>query len=122
MLDKERQDHVLTWINKYLIKSNNKNNRHTSYGLKHIYDACYPEDRYLTNGEFKGAMLKAGFKAYETNNINWCYNIHERSITKAYRLSTIARCRGISIEDAEIYCSEMKEKHNISFRRLYLSC
>lgn len=37
------------------------NQKHTSYGLKHIFSNSL-DGFYITNGQFKGAMLKLGFK------------------------------------------------------------
>ncbi|MBM6357241.1 hypothetical protein H6K10_03780 [Staphylococcus epidermidis] len=44
------------------------NTRRTSYGLKHVFERRYRkvlsgtfESSYVTNGQFKGVMLKAGF-------------------------------------------------------------
>jgi hypothetical protein len=33
---------------------------------------------YVTNGEFKGAMLKAGFKVLDKTEMNWHFNVYVR--------------------------------------------
>lgn len=62
------------------------NTKHTSYGLKHLFNNA-PNGFYVTNGAFKKAMLEAGFEYKCVNNsINWFFNISEKSI-KAMALS-----------------------------------
>ncbi len=50
---------------------------HTSYGLKHILER--DTGLYLTNNEFKDAMLMCGYKPTNPNDLNWCYCISKRS-------------------------------------------
>ncbi len=45
----------------------------SSYELKHIMER--ENGLYVTNGQFKGAMQQAGFKAYNTSDINWLYRV-----------------------------------------------
>ena len=76
----ERQEHVLNWIAANLIQIKSFNYLHSSYGLKHMYQSVFsPEDRYLTNGEFRGAMLKAGFKKSVAADGKWYFNLSNRS-------------------------------------------
>lgn len=63
------------------------NMRHSSYGLKHVFETEYRkkledtfEGSYITNGQFKGAMLKAGFDVKDKTQLNWHFNLSERSI------------------------------------------
>ncbi|MBA1354657.1 MULTISPECIES: hypothetical protein [Staphylococcus] len=63
------------------------NTRHSSYGLKHVFERRYREalsgtfeGSYITNGQFKGAMLKAGFEVKDKAQLNWCFNVSEKSI------------------------------------------
>ena len=60
---------------------------HSSYGLKHVFETEYRkkledtfEGSYITNGQFKGAMLKAGFDVKDKTQLNWHFNLSERSI------------------------------------------
>lgn len=55
------------------------NQKHTSYGLKHIFSNSL-DGFYITNGQFKGAMLKLGFKVKDDTQLNWIFNVSERSI------------------------------------------
>ena len=63
------------------------NTRCTSYGLKHVFGRRYRkvlsgtfESSYVTNGQFKGAMLKAGFDVKDKTQLNWHFNVSEKSI------------------------------------------
>lgn len=38
------------------------------------------ENSYVTNGQFKGAMLKAGFDVKDKIQLNWHFNVSEKSI------------------------------------------
>ena len=60
-----------TWI-----KTTNR--RHSSYVLKHIFEAA-PQGFYITNGAFKGAMIKAGFTPDNPIEHNHHYNISQMS-------------------------------------------
>ena len=78
----ERQNHLLQWISENLIPVETFNIYHTSYGLKHKYEAQTRDanDNYVTSGEFKGAMLKAGFKVKDESDLNWNFNISKKSL------------------------------------------
>ena len=75
----ERQQRLLDWIADNLSPIQGFNSRHTSYGLKHLVKFDNDEDPYSTNGEFKGAMLKAGYKVQTESALNWVFNVSERS-------------------------------------------
>ncbi len=78
-LPAERQQKLLDWIEENLLPIQTINTRHTSYGLKHQVKLGEGEDSYFTNGEFKGAMLKAGYRVRNMNEQNWEFNISEKS-------------------------------------------
>ncbi|WP_432755893.1 hypothetical protein [Staphylococcus pseudoxylosus] len=63
------------------------NIKHSSYGLKHVFERRYRDElsgifegSYVTNGQFKGAMLKAGFEVKDKEQLNWHFNVSEKSI------------------------------------------
>ena len=71
-----------------LIETKGVNNRHSSYGMKHViehlcstvnYKSDYILDDYMTNGQFKFVMLKAGFYPSNPYELNWHYKIAEGS-------------------------------------------
>ena len=76
LLSSDRQEFLLNWIDRNLLPIQSFNPRHTSYGLKQWIS----EDKeYFTNGEFKGAMLKAGYKVQNRSALNWVFNVSEKS-------------------------------------------
>lgn len=77
-LDECKQSALYEWCNS-IEKVQNINKHHTSYGLKHIF-ARAGKDLYVYNGAFKGAMLLAGFKVADETELNWHFNISEKSV------------------------------------------
>jgi len=77
-LNSEEQSRLLNWISENLTPIKSFNENHNSYGLKHYFEAD-ANGFYVTNGAFKGAMLKTQYKAKDTYDINWYYNISEKS-------------------------------------------
>lgn len=69
---------VYDWIasNCIMIKRPNYKSM-TSYGLKHILE--HDTKIYLTNNEFKDAMLMCGFTPADPDELNWIFNISQRS-------------------------------------------
>ena len=70
-------DEVLDWIRVNFLPAKNVLHGHTSYGLKHILQ----DDTgiYLTNNEFKDAMMLCGYEPSNPNELNWHYRIKKRS-------------------------------------------
>jgi len=76
-LSKEKQDEICQWIKDNFIQRKTPLHGRTSYGLKHILTANI--GLYLTNNEFKGAMLKCGFNPVDDTEQNWTYCISKKS-------------------------------------------
>jgi hypothetical protein len=79
--NKLSQEEILTlasWVATYLDPITSFNERHTSYGMKHLFESS-KEGFYVTNGAFKGAMLDCGFKVKEKTALNWVFNVSEKS-------------------------------------------
>ena len=74
---KEEIDIVCRWIEMNLFPRKTVLDSHTSYGLKHILER--DTGIYLTNNEFKDAMLMCGYEPANPNDLNWCYGISKRS-------------------------------------------
>ena len=68
----------------------------TSYGLKHDYAAAmrqtYPDqgDFYITNGQFKGAMLAAGISPVDDTQINWQFRMRRKRHTEGMNAAPIS--------------------------------
>lgn len=78
-----RQKEVLQeWITECVKphRTQKYNSYHSSYGLKHVFDKG--GGFYVTNGQFKGAMLTAGFPPEDSNKKNWVFKIGKRAGTK----------------------------------------
>ena len=73
-MTEDRKYHLIAWIAQNLIPRDTFNELHTSYGLKHLI-----KDEYYTNGEFKGAMKKLGYKIQNEDELNWVFNVSKRS-------------------------------------------
>ena len=82
-LTTEEKDILRNWIRSNLKPIKSVNKRHSSYGLKHYFE----KDKvnrgfYITNGQFKGAMLEYGFKPYIEYELNWQFCISEKSVNE----------------------------------------
>ena len=78
-LNQEEQESLVEWCH-LLDKIQSFNKKHSSYGLKHLFERS-SGGFYVSNGAFKGAMLKVGFKKTLGNPPkNWYFNVAERSI------------------------------------------
>ena len=78
-LSVEQQNEVLEWIKQNLVPIKSFNPKHDSYELKRLVRFSDGKRPYLTNGQFKGAMLRAGYRVQDMNAQNWKFNISERS-------------------------------------------
>lgn len=74
---KEEIDLVCEWIRSKLIRIKTPNYDKSSYGLKHILEK--DTGLYLTNNEFKDAMLTCGYEPVNPNELNWNYCISKKS-------------------------------------------
>lgn len=83
-MDEGEKYKLLVWC-LTLKKNKNINNSFCSYGLKDIYERGL-NGQYVTNGEFKGAMLVAGFKVADVSSVNWSFNVNTKDIQYEERL------------------------------------
>lgn len=77
-LPPEAQAAVFRWIKSHIEPTNAINRKRCSYGLKHWIEA--DTGIYLTNNQFKHAMLIAGFYPVDERRLNWVYRISERRL------------------------------------------
>lgn len=73
-LSKAERKNLLAFIEASYRIRYNTNTKHTSYGLKHHYERWILGD-YVTNEQFKGAMLISGYKVRDTSELNWNFNV-----------------------------------------------
>ena len=73
----EIQEIVFAWIHENLMPRKTILHGRTSYGIKHILE--HDTKIYLTNNEFKDAMLQCGYEPVDPNMLNWVYCLSKRS-------------------------------------------
>lgn len=76
-LPKDKIIIVRCWIDKFLFTDPYDPEIKSSYHLKHILER--DTGIYLTNNQFKDAMLICGYGPIDANELNWCYCIHKDS-------------------------------------------
>lgn len=84
-MDETTRKELLNWCEKSFkpIKSINKKST-TSYGLKHLFERDEEtESSYVSNEEFRGAMIKLGFE--HTDDMNMYFNISQKSLNDLRR-------------------------------------
>ena len=74
----EHQQKILQYIREHFVAgtTKRKSSVYSSYGLKHVVERGIGE--YVSNGELKGAMLKAGFTVdpqTKLSDINWGFSL-----------------------------------------------
>lgn len=77
-LTPEERQSLVSWIATNINAIQSFNDRHTSYGLKHLFESSN-DGFYITNGQFKGAMIDLGFNVKDTTDLNWVFNISQKS-------------------------------------------
>jgi len=70
-------DLVYNWIDENIYPRKTPLLDYTSYGIKHILES--DTGIYLTNNEFKDAMLLRGYSPINPCELNWCYCISKLS-------------------------------------------
>lgn len=74
------EDHQLIvrlWIKDNIRPIKSGNYWHSSYGIKHILQ--HDTKIYLTNNQFKDAMMQCGYMPCDPNRLNWNFRISEKS-------------------------------------------
>lgn len=74
----EVQTMVLIWINWCITPRETVNHKMSSYGLKHCLERM--TGIYLTNNQFKHAMLMCGYRPESYNALNWYFSISSNSV------------------------------------------
>ena len=76
-LPDEEQAAVMKWISDNIRAIRSVNDRHSSYGIKHILE--HDTGIYLTNNQFKHGMMLGGYEPVDPSELNWKYRISEKS-------------------------------------------
>lgn len=91
--DDATQKAVFGWIDLFLDSRKNFNRLHTSYGLKHLLQSS--TGIYLTNNEFKDAMMSCGYLPEDPDALNWVYAISEKSL--AFNSRVMEKVKNLAI-------------------------
>lgn len=76
-LPPDKQLIVLAWIKSSILPIKSINRERSSYGIKHLL-----RDEvgiYVSNNQFKDAMMICGFQPVNARELNWEYRISKRS-------------------------------------------
>jgi hypothetical protein len=74
----EIQEALIKWITHNIRGRKTANFNHSSYSLKEFAERSV--HYYISNNQFKDAMLHCGFKPVNPTALNWCYRISEKSL------------------------------------------
>ena len=74
--EKEKQL-ALRWLRYNLIPASKPMMQSTSYGMKHVLERR--TNIYMTNNQFKEAMLRCGYPPREAGEDNWHFCVSKRS-------------------------------------------
>lgn len=72
-LPKEDVEIAMKWISEHISPAKRLLKGRSSYGIKHLLQE--DTELYLTNNQFKDAMLQAGYEPVDENELNWRYRI-----------------------------------------------
>jgi hypothetical protein len=77
-LPRHKRGQLQAWIEENIAPRKTLNPR-TSYGLKHAFENS-ADGFYTTNGQFKGAMLAAGYRPVDAYALNWTFRISTKGV------------------------------------------
>jgi hypothetical protein len=69
---------IVDWIVHHLNQIQSFNPRHISCEMKQLFEGS-ETGFYISNGTFKGAMADCGFKVKDKTELNWVFNVSEKS-------------------------------------------
>ncbi len=93
-LSEAEQEKVMAWIKANVLPKETPLNGHTSYGMKHVLQ--HRTNIYVTNNQFKEAMLLCDFYPVCIDELNWRYSISKAS--PIFQIQEDGRC-GLMIPD-----------------------
>ncbi|SPF47575.1 conserved hypothetical protein [Candidatus Desulfosporosinus infrequens] len=77
-LSKDMKELLSWWLKEFVRPEKHYNHQQSSYRLKHLFEQVVHE--YLSNGQLKMAMLKAGYKPLDQSELNWHFKIRKVDI------------------------------------------
>jgi len=79
---------VRKWLSYNLLPAQSVLSGHTSYGMKHILESR--TGIYMTNNQFKEAMMECGFFPVVVDELNWRFRIKKSS--PMFTIQTDGKC------------------------------
>lgn len=76
-MTEEEQAKVTAWIRGNILPRKTPLLSHSSYGMKHLLER--DTKIYMTNNQFKDAMLLCGYEPVDEHLLNWNYRISKKS-------------------------------------------
>ena len=80
-LNDEEKKILIHWITHKLGRSERIYKKASSYDLKELFEQS-PQGFYITNGQFKGAMIAAEYRVLDKKSLNWHFNISKLFIDR----------------------------------------
>ena len=90
-LSMDQQAVLIAWIRDVLVPARGVYRR-MSYEMKHDFER-EPEGFYVTNGMFKGAMLKAGYCPINADSVYWRFRVKPTIEPNAWEKKRLGRWR-----------------------------
>lgn len=73
----EEQEKIMAWIHENILPRGTPLLSRSSYGIKHLLER--DTGIYMTNNQFKDAMLLCGYEPVDERLLNWSYCISKKS-------------------------------------------
>lgn len=73
-LSDEQKEILVKWIPHNLGRADRVYKKASSYYLKELFEKS-PQGFYISNGQFKGAMLAAEYRVFDKKALNWHFGI-----------------------------------------------
>lgn len=80
-LSDEQKQILLSWIPSNLGRAERIYKKASSYYLKELFEKS-PQGFYISNGQFKGAMVAAEYQVLDKKALNWHFNISKLFIER----------------------------------------
>lgn len=76
-MTEEEQEKIMAWIHENILPRKTPLLTRSSYGIKHLLER--DTGIYMTNNQFKDAMLLCGYEPVDERLLNWNYRISKKS-------------------------------------------
>ncbi|SFM28488.1 hypothetical protein [Methanolobus profundi] len=80
-LPEDQKKAIDDWIRANILPQRTQEKTYASYALKLLFEES-PDGFFITNPQFKEAMLRCGFSPVNKNKLNWDFRVSIRSTEK----------------------------------------